>query len=186
MQSRNVGHHRFALKSRLRQEKMGRCCTDDDPTALHRSASLVAVYSTALHVPRIKGASPRRRTIHLQIVTSDSQKNLQMKSIIVSCLVLLLVALLAASPAVAHVEDICVAKPGTTATSGIYNVYSVATKMGCAYGRELESTKFARKGKGRAKRTSFLVALVSSWLYLSSHLQHLFFNSLTLALFSSF
>lgn len=32
-----------------------------------------------------------------------------------------------------HVEDICVAPPGNTNTSGVYNFFSVAAKQGCDY-----------------------------------------------------
>jgi hypothetical protein len=33
----------------------------------------------------------------------------------------------------AHVEDLCVSPPGTTPTSGIYNFYTTASRLGCNY-----------------------------------------------------
>jgi hypothetical protein len=32
-----------------------------------------------------------------------------------------------------HVEDICIAPPGDSAKSGVYNFYSQAVKLGCDY-----------------------------------------------------
>lgn len=50
-------------------------------------------------------------------------------------LVVLLVTVLALvmTSGEAHIEDICVAPPGTDPQSGIYNFYTVASRLGCDY-----------------------------------------------------
>eukprot|EP00128_Syssomonas_multiformis_P010995 Colp12_sorted_trinity150504_noHs@23989 len=46
---------------------------------------------------------------------------------------LLVVGLALIATVQAHVEEICVAPPGNSTTSGVYNFYSVAAKLGCGY-----------------------------------------------------
>lgn len=41
---------------------------------------------------------------------------------------------LAVAPVSAHVEDICINPPGIKPTSGVYNFYTIASRLGCDYG----------------------------------------------------
>jgi len=57
-------------------------------------------------------------------------------AVVATCWVLAMVAALvmvAAPNALAHIEDICVAPPGTCFKCGVYNFYSIAERLGCGY-----------------------------------------------------